>query len=60
MGLDLVGVEDFFHVLNVDERLSCFSHIWLPRCFEFGTYSSRMRSVLSQRDMSERMTVSPS
>ena len=28
---DLIGVEDFGQILNLDERLSCFSHCCFPR-----------------------------
>ena len=63
MSLDFIGVEHFGEIFDLDQRL-CLLQSWrLPRLFLrfFAAQScSLIRSVLSQRDMSERMTVSPS
>src|SRR5258708_517069 len=70
MRFNLVGVEDLRHLLNLDQRLPGFCHkllssnvrnfVVLDFVARYRRYSRRMRSVLSQRDMSERMTVPPS
>src|SRR5690242_7329769 len=59
MGFHLVGVKHFGEIFDLDQRLPCFSHDF-PLVLPELAQSSRMRSTLSERDMSERITVSPS
>src|SRR5262245_8438840 len=56
VSLDFVRVKNFREPFNIDQRLPCFAHeSFLSFC-----QSNRIRSALSQRDMSERMTMSRS
>src|SRR3984885_12395967 len=60
--LDLIRVEDLGQRFDLYQCLCCFVHSWprVPFLPKSVVYSSRMRSTWSQRDMSDRMTVSPS
>src|SRR6266567_6567772 len=60
VSFNLIGVKHFGQILNLDEWLPCFGHtLFASKFIVCVAYSSWIRSVLSQRDMSERITVSP-